>query len=88
MLNNEQVLGLRQSLLAKEIVMVEFTKTNGDIREMTCVLDPETVGVKWEYKDGKSPSENDHDLQVVFDTDVKGFRSFKYSSVTKWAIAH
>jgi len=90
MISNEQVLGLRQALDSNEIVMVEFTKANGDLREMTCVKNPETVGIKWEYKGGQSPADNDEDgdLQVVFDTDVKGFRSWKYSTVTKWAISH
>lgn len=86
-MNDTQVVGLREALVNSETVMVEFTKANGDVREMVAVLNPEVVGVVWEYKGGSSPADENDDLQVVFDIESNGFRSFKYSNVTNWSVA-
>jgi len=87
MISSKQVIDLHQALNNGKTVMVEFLKSDGSSREMTCVNSPEVAGITdWDYKGGKSPSSGENH-QVVFDVDKNEFRSFLYSTVQKWAIA-
>jgi len=69
-------------------VIVEFTKVNGDYRKMTCTLNESVV---------PAPTKNDpltqkkvrainEDVCVVYDVNAKGWRSFRWDSVTNTQI--
>ena len=71
-------------LIQREVVDVEFVKINGDIRLLTCTLDPKLLPqqkpVTMEQQD-KQPEDENPDHCAVFDTINQGWRSFRWSSV-------
>jgi hypothetical protein len=65
-------------------VVVTFTKINGDKRVMTCtlaegVIPPATKDDTASQKKVRSISE---ETQIVWDTNAKGWRSFRWANVT------
>jgi len=72
-------------LLRTEKVTVSFTKVNGEHRDMTCTLKtdliPEDQLSKSQIRESKEDKEPSN--QPVYDINAKGWRSFKYDSITK-----
>lgn len=71
------------ALLKNNVVNVEFTKTDGNIRFMECTLIPEFIpkgpSVK-EEQPGKKLNEN---VLSVWDTEKNDWRSFRINSLKK-----
>lgn len=76
----------RHELTAKLIlgtVLVEFTKANGEVTEMTCTLS-ESVVPKAEHTTLEAtPRSADPNLMSVWSIDRKGWRSFKLDRVSR-----
>jgi len=77
--------------LVSEIVEVTFTKVNGDVRVMNCTLLEDIVPKSIveveapnEVKDAYLHEERkiNESLMVVWDVDVKGWRSFHIKNIT------
>tara|TARA_R110000765_G_scaffold418254_2_gene521592 strand:+ start:1097 stop:1336 length:240 start_codon:yes stop_codon:yes gene_type:complete len=69
-----------KALLQEGIVEVEFTKVNGDLRKMVCTTDYDII------PDDKHPIDAsvkvvNESLIRVYDTEAKGWRSFRADSV-------
>ena len=67
-----------------------FVKSDGSLREMLCTLDPGridapvTTTASIDGRPRKHPAKaHDHDVQTVFDLDVKQWRSFRYDRLKK-----
>ena len=74
-----------KELLTNKILNVTFTKVNGDTRTMHCTL-MESVLPKATKEDPltqKKVRAINEEVQVVWDIQSNGFRSFRYSNVTK-----
>ena len=66
--------------LCKETLVVTFNKLNGDERIMTCTKSFDVIPEEHKPKTDKEPKEGN---VTVWDTNAKGWRSFKYDRVTK-----
>lgn len=70
--------GIRQSLV-KGYAIVEFEKSDGQLRKMKCTLDPSVVP---EYQEsGKAKKIPSDDVQAVWDLEKNAWRSFRYDRV-------
>ena len=58
------------------VVLVTFTKANGDERVMECTL------AEYLLPETTQPSSNNEDVCVVFDLEANAWRSFRYDCVT------
>ena len=85
----ESRLNLKNELV-KSNCLVLFEKADGSMREMKCTTNPTTI--PWPdnpvedistLKTERVPDENHF---VVWDIEVKGWRSFKYDRVTTWEV--
>jgi hypothetical protein len=74
-----------QEKLFKQIVIVTFTKTNGDIREMACTLHPSFMPQPELTEDNEEESTraDNPNIIAVWDTVAEGWRSFRVDSVLK-----
>ena len=63
-------------LLRSGIVLVEFTKTDGSVKQMRCTLHASVLPPP---KPGASAKEPKPDLIVCWSVDAEGWRSFKPS---------
>lgn len=72
-------------LLSEELVIVTFDKLNGDKRTMVCTLSEHYI--PQEDKDDKLSQTRIRNLEdrvvVVWDTNAKGWRSFRYDRVNQ-----
>mgnify|MGYP001179048688 CR=1 FL=1 len=66
--------------LRKETLVVTFNKLNGDERIMTCTKSFDIIPEEHKPKTDKEPKEGN---VTVWDTNAKGWRSFKYDRITK-----
>tara|TARA_Y100000022_G_C13246343_1_gene374981 strand:- start:88 stop:384 length:297 start_codon:yes stop_codon:yes gene_type:complete len=66
--------------LRKETLVVTFNKLNGDERIMTCTKSFDIIPEEHKPKTDKEPKEGN---VTVWDTNAKGWRSFRYDRVTK-----
>lgn len=71
-----------KELLKTNVVEVVFTKVNGDKRVMTCTLQPSFLPEEVETE--KTRKQNDEVLSV-WDTEVNGWRSFRFDSVISYS---
>lgn len=74
-----------REILHKDVVVVTFTKKNGEDREMVCTLMPEFLPVRQEdttASPAKSPASDT--VVTVWDLDKQDWRSFKAASVTNF----
>jgi ferredoxin-fold anticodon binding domain-containing protein len=73
---------LRNILNTQEVV-IKFTKTNGENREMRCTLS-EGLVPQYEKKTERVKNAN-AEVQPVFDLDKQAWRSFRWDSVTEFS---
>jgi hypothetical protein len=80
-----------KTALKEGVVNVNFTKVNGEIREMKCTLDFNRIPLdkhpkeKSEENGDKSRSKN-MGVVPVFDVEKSEWRSFKVDSVNSWVL--
>jgi len=75
-----------QTALLTKTAEITFTKLDGDIRVMTCTLDPEILPVKVVKEGEEKPTKtlkNPTNTLVVYDVNAKGWRSFVVKNVTR-----
>lgn len=61
---------------------VVFTKTNGEQREMRCSLKADLLP---SFSDTEKRTKKDNpDVQPVYDLDLKGWRSFRWDSLSQF----
>lgn len=65
-------------LLKSEVVDIEFTKVNGEVRHMTCTLRESSLPKREDSPKGKV---DNPDVLAVFDTINQGWRSFRWDSL-------
>lgn len=70
-------------LLKNEIVDVEFKKLSGDVRVLTCTLNPVSLppARAEDPMSQKKVRELNEEVCAVFDTVNQGWRSFRWDSV-------
>jgi len=82
-INKEQII----ADLKEGICNITFTKVNGDKREMRCTLKesllPEQKDLEEEIQ--KKTKKPNVDVLAVFDIEAKGWRSFRWDSLTEYA---
>lgn len=66
-------------LLNREIIDIEFVKTNGETRLMTCTLQANSLPAKDQVTE--SARQKNPDVCAVFDTISQGWRSFRWDSL-------
>ena len=66
--------------LRKETWVVTFNKLDGDERIMTCTKSFDVIPEEHKPKTDKQPKEGN---VTVWDTNAKGWRSFRYDRITK-----
>ena len=81
---------LKESTIAKLVkgeVVVTFNKINGDKRVMTCTLQEGIVpeATKKDPASQKKVQKINEEVQVVWDVNAKGWRSFRWANVTEVA---
>lgn len=77
---------LRETLnnfLKTEVLVVTFTKTNGEERNMKCTLNPSLIKDTYEKKTDRVKSVNE-DVMSVWDCEKKAWRSFRLDSVKRF----
>lgn len=79
--NTDEQLNLKK-LLNTGVVEVTFTKVNGDKRLMTCTL--QSSFLPEEVETEKTRKQNDEVISV-WDTEVNGWRSFRFDSVISYS---
>lgn len=80
-MTNESV----KDALHKNIVIVGFTKTNGEARQMRCTLRSDMIPAA-PVVEGKSPKKENPDVQAVWDLDKGAWRSFRFDSLNSVTI--
>ena len=72
-----------KNLLDQNVVVVDFTKLNGDKRVMTCTLreDIKPAATKTDTMSQKKVREISDAVVSVWDVNAKGWRSFRYDRV-------
>ena len=72
-----------KNLLEQNVVVVDFTKLNGDKRVMTCTLreDMKPRAVKDDAMSQKKVREVSDAVVSVWDVNAKGWRSFRYERI-------
>jgi hypothetical protein len=72
-----------KNLLEQNVVVVDFTKLNGDKRVMTCTLreDIKPAATKTDALSQKKVREVSDAVVSVWDVNAKGWRSFRYDRV-------
>jgi len=63
-----------------EVAEIVFTKKDGSIRTMTCTRDPKLIPPEHHPK-GPPKEETKFETVSVFDTEAKGWRSFRIDSI-------
>jgi hypothetical protein len=81
---------LKENTIAKLVkgeVIVTFNKINGDKRVMTCTLQEGVVpeATKTDTISQKKVQKINEEVQVVWDLNAKGWRSFRWANVTEVA---
>jgi len=81
-MTDDQIKVLKQ-LLSENIMHIEFEKADGSLRVMKCTLNekflPTPVASDEEVNRNRKPNEA---VQVVWDVEANGWRSFRYDRVT------
>lgn len=62
------------------VVVVSFTKSNGELREMRCTLRTDMIP-QTPVVEGKTPKKENPDIQAVWDVEKQAWRSFRFDSV-------
>lgn len=62
------------------VVVMSFTKTNGELREMRCTLRADMIPAA-PVVEGKTPKKENTDVQAVWDIEKQAWRSFRFDSV-------
>jgi hypothetical protein len=78
----------RQSVkdaLHSGVVIVNFTKTNGEAREMRCTLRSDMIPPA-PVVEGKIPKKENPDVQAVWDLDKESWRSFRFDSLNGFQV--
>ena len=72
-----------KTLLEQNVVVVDFTKLNGDKRVMTCTLreDIKPAATKTDAMSQKKVREVSDAVVSVWDVNAKGWRSFRYERI-------
>ena len=72
-----------KNLLDQNVVVVDFTKLNGDKRVMTCTLreDMKPPATKTDTMSQKKDREISDAVVSVWDVNAKGWRSFRYDRI-------
>ena len=72
-----------KNLLEQNVVVVDFTKLNGDKRVMTCTLreDMKPPATKTDTMSQKKVREISDAVVSVWDVNAKGWRSFRYDRI-------
>ena len=72
-----------KNLLEQNVVVVDFTKLNGDKRVMTCTLreDMKPRATKTDTMSQKAVREISDAVVSVWDVNAKGWRSFRYDRI-------
>jgi hypothetical protein len=82
MTNKQQIL----DALHEGVLLVSFTKVNGERRDMQCTLNENLLPPKPTLNEqfeamGRPPRKENPDVQSVWDVDAKGWRSFRWENV-------
>lgn len=72
-----------KQLLEQNVVVVDFTKLNGDKRLMSCTLreDMKPHATKEDTMSQKKVRELSEEVVSVWDVNAKGWRSFRYARI-------
>jgi len=72
-----------QNILSQNVLVVDFTKLNGDKRVMTCTLreDMKPRATKDDTMSQKKVRELNEEVVSVWDVNAKGWRSFRYNRI-------
>ena len=62
------------------VVVVSFTKANGELREMRCTLRADMVP-QTPVVEGKEPKKENSEVQAAWDIEKQAWRSFRFDSV-------
>jgi hypothetical protein len=71
-----------KAMLAQDILLVTFTKKNGDLREMYCTLQDEFVPDHKKYFSESNSRKKNLEVLAVFDMESADWRSFRLDSIT------
>jgi len=63
------------------ILIVEFVKKDGTVRSMTCTLDPALLPKFTDSDKPKVERKLSPEVLAVYDTEAKGWRSFRWDSI-------
>jgi len=77
-----------KAMLAEDILLVTFTKKNGDLREMYCTLQDEFIPEHKKYFSESNSGERKKNLEVlaVYDMEKADWRSFRMDTITAFEI--
>lgn len=69
-----------KNALHNGVVVVGFTKTNGEARQMRCTLRADMIPPT-PIVEGKASKKENTDVQAVWDLDKSAWRSFRFDSL-------
>jgi hypothetical protein len=72
-------------VLKSNVVMVSFTKANGEQRDMSCTLMPSKLPAI-DLKEDKKPRKENLDVIRVFDLEKQAWRSFRVDSIRTYRL--
>jgi hypothetical protein len=70
--------------LRRNVLWVDFRKTNGDLRSMRCTLMNDILP---EYEKSENPKTPNYDVLPVWDLEKEAWRSFRVENVISFRVA-
>lgn len=80
MMEDEQSKNFTIAALKAGVVTVEFEKTNGELRKMSCTLHPEYLPKDFD-PNAEPKKKPNPDVRSVWDINKQAWRSFRWDSV-------
>lgn len=74
------------SLLQEKVCEVEFTKKNGENRQLTCTLNMNMVEKEYHPKESGVARPKNLDVIAAFDLEKQAWRSFRVDSVNSFRV--
>jgi len=67
--------------LKRGIVVVEFSKVNGEYRKMQCTLDEQRLPAQIDVEEAAQKKKPNPDVLAVYDIEAQGWRSFRWDNL-------
>ena len=77
---------LVKAMLSASVLSIAFEKASGEIREMKATTNSDAIPDTATSTSDKTPKAKNEEVQAVWDTQVAGWRSFRWDSLIDFSV--